>query len=403
MKILTFGTYPIRNPKHGGQRRVAALARQHRSQGHQVLYVAAYPAGAYGSDDVSTLDLQVTTPDTLGGGWASDLASGKFCAENDLAFSHFSDICSAFEPDAISLEQPFLWPTVERLLSLPAFDKVKVIYSSHNVEAQLKHNVLTSAGVPVNTVKKIVKATEDVERSLLARADLVIAVSHSDAQEYRRLEPTAAVVVRPNGIDAAKDEPGPRPDHLPNPYIMFVGSAHLPNREGFLDLVLGDGLQFLPPEKSLAVVGGVADLIYTAPAFQRRIVSNCDRVHFFAQATDEDLTRLIQHASGFVLPILTGGGTNLKTAEALFSGKWVIGTDAAFRGYEDFRNEPNVLIANTRPEFIEEIRKVRGQAPAPLTAAAKAKRQKVLWSNVLDGFDVETDLATGRSGRLAAP
>jgi hypothetical protein len=50
---------------------------------------------------------------------------------------------------------------------------------------------------------------------------------------------------------------------------------------------------------------------------------------------------------GYILPVKYGGGTNLKTAEALYFGGVTIGTTAAYRGFETYLSDSqNYLIEN---------------------------------------------------------
>lgn len=389
MRILSLGTYPIQLPIHGGQRRVAALCRQLRNTGHHVTYVSAFPEGAYASSVTGPLDYSVPAiADQLGGGWASDVAAGEYCASNDTAYAHFMSIADAIRPDVIMLESPFLFPLALKLNNdLGA--KAALVYSSHNVEAPLKHDVLRAAGVAPQTIAKIVAKVDDTERKLVAASSLILAVSKSDAATYTSWNKSTSVAVYPNGVDRPQRADVQRPDTLPNPYVSFVGSAHIPNRDGFINLILGDGLQFLPPEKSMAVVGGVSELIYNHGAFQKRVTSNCDRVQFYPNVSDRDLSEILGHSAGILLPIETGGGTNLKTAEALISGKWVVGTEQAFRGYEGFMKDPSVIIARSRGDFVAAIRKVLKDPAPDLQLIHIQKRQEVLWDNILADLSFE--------------
>lgn len=68
----------------------------------------------------------------------------------------------------------------------------------------------------------------------------------------------------------------------------------------------------------------------------------------------DDLNRWYKHAKFVIAPIFDGSGMKTKIAEALMFGKKVVGTPAAFSGYEDI-----VTLAgwscNTRDEFVEAI------------------------------------------------
>jgi hypothetical protein len=73
-------------------------------------------------------------------------------------------------------------------------------------------------------------------------------------------------------------------------------------------------------------------------------------------ANDAELQSLIEDSRGIILPIIGGGGSNLKTAEALISNKSIIATTFAFRGYEKYIQNDNIYIANTKEEFIDKIK-----------------------------------------------
>jgi hypothetical protein len=398
-RLLAFGTYPIRVPRHGGQRRCAALGLAHRRAGHHYAYACAYSHGSHPAEEVTAYDYSVTEPDMVGGGWATDVQAGIFSARNDDAFRHFVDIAKAIDPDTFILEQAYMWPLVKRLKTLDEFADVKVVYSSHNVEGPLKSGVLRRAGVKPETRLKVVALVDELEREAVAGVDLIIACSDADAATYRAWGNRGVILTVPNGIDPLVTTGGSRPEPLAERYALFVGSAHIPNRDGFLSLVLGEGLQYLPLSKCIAVAGGVSELIYHDTVYQRRAHSNGLRTHFYPRPTDCELSALIENAHVMMLPIQDGGGTNLKTAEALLSGKWVLGTENAFRGYERFMKAPGVLIANDHRDFAIGLRDLISAPPLRLTEKDEERRQSVKWEKILAGLDISA-LLVHRQARL---
>jgi hypothetical protein len=81
-----------------------------------------------------------------------------------------------------------------------------------------------------------------------------------------------------------------------------------------------------------------------------------DRLALIGQVTDYALSCLIANAAGLLLPITFGGGSNLKTAEALVSGKRIVASPMAFRGFEDFASMPGLLFADNEADFGDAIR-----------------------------------------------
>lgn len=67
----------------------------------------------------------------------------------------------------------------------------------------------------------------------------------------------------------------------------------------------------------------------------------------------QDLTPYYEQADFVVLPIISGGGMKVKTAEALKYGKYIIGTKEALQGYN--LDKEIAQACNTKEEFINKI------------------------------------------------
>lgn len=388
MKILSLGTYPIAAPVHGGQRRVSNLGRYYRTNRKSFRYASVYMPGVYGGSTVTPDDIAYASP----GGMFSeipfidDLGSGVFAAQNETPLNHFRRIVEEYEPDVIQLDQPFMWPVVDKLRRTGDLNGVPMVYSSQNHEAPLKRSILENAGIAAGNVKWAVSAVEAVEREVVDAADLIVAVSQVEAEYYRSLGPRASVLTIRNGTDRPGRSRSPREgEELPfGEYLAFVGSAYPPNVAGFTNLVLGESLYGLPPKKLLAVCGGAADGIFASHEYLPHASSYGDRVHFFPRPSDEELHWIQERSKGTILPISSGGGSNLKTAEALCGGKWVIATPVALRSFEDFENEKGVLVARTPKQFRDAMLDVIYGPPLELSQEQLQKRHALYWDNLLE-------------------
>jgi glycosyltransferase involved in cell wall biosynthesis len=189
----------------------------------------------------------------------------------------------------------------------------------------------------------------ELERDLVTSSDTVISVSSSDAERFKNLGAKQSVVA-PNGSLL----PQPLADDAVTPhaheYALFIGSAHHPNAEGYWDN-FGVIPGFIPPSARLVVVGGVNNLLGQDARFQKFRELNNNIVHNMGVVSEDMLQLLLGFASVICLPIGSGGGTNLKTAEALLSGKPIIAMTAAFRGYEKFEDAPGVFVTDNSKEF----------------------------------------------------
>lgn len=392
--ILGFATYPIRHPVHGGQRRVAAFANFYKKLGLNYECVCIYEPLIYSADKIGPYDVALgyVDGDFAGIPFLGDLLSGMYGSQKERVFEHFLNLVRERNPAAIVLEQPFMWPLVERLRADPGIAKIPLVYSSQNWEGPLKYAVLISNGIDGAVARKIEARVEELERDAVKASHLIFAVSEYDAAIYRRIDPAKRVVVINNGVvrsDVAMDASRSLPDQLRDSrYLFFVGSAYPPNIDGVCDLLLDGGLFFLPPQASLVICGGAAHGILYNPRYQRFLAANKKRVLFYPTISDEDLEILKSHAHAILLPIDFGGGSNIKTAEALASGKWIVATSTAMRGFEDFMSEPGVVIADGRPDFRKAVIKVYNTPSLDLSDTSKQRRESVYWDRCFEGVSL---------------
>jgi glycosyltransferase involved in cell wall biosynthesis len=77
------------------------------------------------------------------------------------------------------------------------------------------------------------------------------------------------------------------------------------------------------------------------------------------ESSDSEIAGGIQSSTGIILPIWEGGGSNLKTAQALVSGKYILSTNYAFRGYEQFASTESLLLTDDEKSFVKEMNSPR--------------------------------------------
>jgi glycosyltransferase involved in cell wall biosynthesis len=111
-------------------------------------------------------------------------------------------------------------------------------------------------------------------------------------------------------------------------------------------------------------------------------------VKFFADVSDLELSAIKQDCHGVVLPIRHGGGTNLKTAEALALGKWIVATSTALRGFEEFLSADGVVIADNPADFRHAIRQVLQRPPFELSETSRAARDALYWDRCFDDSEL---------------
>jgi len=128
---------------------------------------------------------------------------------------------------------------------------------------------------------------------------------------------------------------------------VFVGGTARANIEGILWYLRNCHRRVTEtvPDSKLLLVGAVADSGAVKTEIDRLRLTNVQLVGHVP-----DLANWYGRAAVVVSPILSGTGMKIKTAEALWAGKAIVGTPEAFRGIKA-RHGENALIASEPEEF----------------------------------------------------
>lgn len=233
--------------------------------------------------------------------------------------------------DVIHIEHPWLIPMAKKLRSHPLLEQAVLVYSSHNIESALYESMWREAGMWNRNAEALQHDILEAEMEAAREADIVWAVSETDANILSGWG-AREVFVAPNGCRMLPKRRGIK--GLPvKSYALFAGTAYGPNVNGFQEW-LGEKLDYIPPGTAIATVGSCGQIFSTMPSYKKSI----DEGRFINYGWVEQpfLDQLLLHASAIVLPVSAGGGTNLKTAEAIMSLRPVISTSYAMRGYESW-------------------------------------------------------------------
>ena len=135
---------------------------------------------------------------------------------------------------------------------------------------------------------------------------------------------------------------------LPGKFFVFVASAHPPNLTGLVANLENTNNLFLE-EFKIVIVGSISSLLDSFP--KKNDIFPDSRFIILGVVDDKDLDAILSCAHCILIPITTGGGSNLKTAEALLSGKFVISTMKGMRGFERYINAPGVYVSENSFDF----------------------------------------------------
>ncbi|WP_225248042.1 glycosyltransferase [Mesorhizobium sp. J8] len=386
MRYVSLGTFPIWRPVHGGQLRANAIHKVLRDCGWETRHVVVTPhRGA--RREMETGDFFIEMPRRFRKKmarrkWRSDVASAEFVVRSKSSRRAIAKFLDDFRPDVIALEQCWLWPALREYVETGSPEaRFSIVYSSHNFEQQLPAQEAATAGAGTDLWSA--QRAAEIESDLAAKADLVVTVSEQDAACFRKLNPS--VVIAANGIWPRETSAGfarwaSRFAGLRT--ALFVGSGHPPNVRGFLQMT-GPDLGFLSASERIVVVGGVADQIRNDPGFLRHRGADNARIELLGVQDGATLSALIELADAVMLPIVEGGGTNIKTAEALYSRKPIVATSFAFRGYEQFKHWRNVRLADRPEDFRDLLAQALRSEPEALTQADIAQLDTLLWTETL--------------------
>ncbi|MFZ2124694.1 MAG: hypothetical protein WA012_11805 [Rhodoferax sp.] len=389
---LLLSTYPFIEPRHGGQLRLAHMAQAFAADGWHVHSLALFEPEGYAAQARGPADVAFAADSThrLFRGrlvpLVNDLLSGAYAVADDGGWQDILRRLPA-QLDVIHVEQPWLWPLAQKIRQLERYRNVGLIYGSQNIEAPLKQDILQSYHVNPADTREVVADIDALEQRAAREADVAVAVTASDLRVLQHWGARRAVLAS-NGIAPWWAEPEILKHwqaRLPlAPWMLYVASAHPPNFTGFSQCV-GPALGCLAPDSPLVVAGSVCEPLYQHLEATRWHSLNLSRLKLLYSLADEDLAAVKTLAHAFLLPIPHGGGSNIKTAEALYSGAYVVGTEAAFRGFEDLLDLPEVTVARNPTEFQAAMRNVLARPAATASAypGGRERRDALRWDRCL--------------------
>lgn len=391
MRLLIINTDSVKKPLTGGQKRTNAIYKYYKKLGHDVIFIGVYkkanlaPGRTAGEHDIF---LHKSAKD------GSYILAANAIINDTNAYRKLVNKVKSFQPDAVQIENPFLLPLIEKLEKDGQLSgHTKLIYSSHNIEQKLVQTMPDVSQVINNkSAKQYVKL---LEKNTILRSDLIIACTKSDAEEFKHMGGKKVILAK-NGIAPIlynsqqtlnlKKEYKSKGFHRT---ILYISSPHPPNTKGFIDMV-GTKLGFLGFNTRIILAGGVSSAVSGYVEEQCDVVEkSCfyQRYAGFGIVSEEKLAAIIDLADIMILPVTSGGGSNLKTAEALQSKKPIIATSTAMRDYEQFIDLPNVYIEDNPDSFQNKMAELAKNIPKYSFTNDQIKLiNSVLWENTLQSL-----------------
>jgi len=241
----------------------------------------------------------------------------------------------------------------------------RFVYSSQNNETELKKRLLE--GHPLKT--ELLHDVQQSERFAVECSAATIAVSQEDAESLVQGKRTAGpVIVVRNGAAAPEiGEPVAKAiealrGKIKERSVVFVGSAHMPNIEAAQYIT-----ERIAPQcgdVQFHLMGSICSAVCSTPS----------NVHLWGVVDDVTKSAVMHSCALAINPMLSGSGSNVKLADYLGNGLYVVTTEFGLRGYPTSIRE-HVKVLDIK-QFHEAIRLVLSR-PELYTAQARQARREL--------------------------
>lgn len=221
------------------------------------------------------------------------------------------------------------------------YPRMRIFAFFHNVEYDF---ILSQARSERRLMPYLLTAIAKYNEKCACRyASQVVCLHRSDARRLNQIYHAVTPVIIPITL-RDRYEKQQKKEVVPDgkePYALFLGSYFFGNIGGlkwFCDNVLPH------VRMHLTIVGSEMD------KFASELSDlSCVSIH----SNVPDLAPYFQKADFMVLPIMSGGGMKVKTAEALMHGKYIIGSQEALQGYDV--DDRVAKVCQTAPDYIAAI------------------------------------------------
>jgi hypothetical protein len=253
---------------------------------------------------------------TLADSGLEDIVSAMHAATHASLLAVAADL--ARHARVAVFEHCYLAPLLDALRA--AAPGLPVVYDAHNVEARLKREIL--AGHPAET--PLCAFVEELERRLLAAADLVLCCSEADAISFGQADAAGSgqtarrVVLMPHGV--IPGAPATPPEGEP-PRLGFLGSSHPPNIAA---------ARFILEELAPRLPGAVFEVVGSVCA---ALSSDLPNVVLRGVLSEADKAAALGRWSLALNPVESGSGASLKLSDYLAHGLPTLNTPHAARGF----------------------------------------------------------------------
>lgn len=256
---------------------------------------------------------ELTLSNSLSHITTDDIVASMHAANNDWLLSVYSVLKK--NARTIVIEHPYM-------AEVPLLFGDRFIYSSQNNETQLKRKLLVNH--PQGS--KLVSWVERLERRAIECAAAVIAVSDDDALSLTQGVRTAGPIVTiRNGAEEpvcpSVDDFARVRSEVSSNSAVFLGSGHPPNIEAVNFIV--ERLAPACPNIDFHIIGSVCSAV----------TARRGNIRLWGVLDEACKAAVMQSCSIAINPMASGSGSNVKLADFLANGLYVVTTEFGQRGY----------------------------------------------------------------------
>ena len=253
-----------------------------------------------------------------------------------------------------------------------------VILDQHELESVMYQdylkggNILEKAFSMVNLLK-----IKSFYREVFSKISLILSVCEDEAELTKKYTRSNRVFCIPNGVSEDFLSPDKSFEKKEN-IILFSGNLAIRRN---VKAIRFFALKVFPSIKK-QIKDAKFYIVGSWPSPSLKYLALIDGVHLIGQV--QDIKYYYQLSKVFILPYKFGGGTKIKTFEAMASRIPIVSTKVGIRGVP-LIDERHVLISNSSKDFCENIKRVMLNANLSKTLSDNALdliKRKYLWQNI---------------------
>lgn len=248
--------------------------------------------------------------------------------------------------DIVHLETLYVSPYVD---TIRKYSKAKIVLRSQNVEFQIWERLAANTRNPIKKgyLNVLAKRLRTYELAYLNKYDGIAAITNSDLLAFKQLGCLIPIIHIPFGTDLSLYQTNPGAAEFPS--FFHIGAMDWrPNEEG---------IKWLVEEVWPAVRQQNQTLeLHLAGRKMPDWLKNLKVPGVFIAGEVPNAQKFILSKSIMLVPLFSGGGMRVKIIEGMALGKTIISTAVGAEGI-NYTNGENILIANTKTEFVNAMLK----------------------------------------------